>query len=74
MKNVGLLAFLGGAVVGAAVAMLITPKRGDETRQMINDMIHKGIKRCPICGHLGCHCQPKTAEQEKIDSDVQLEK
>jgi gas vesicle protein len=34
-----LLAFLGGAVTGAAVAYLTTPKSGAETRQWISESL-----------------------------------
>lgn len=42
MKN--LLIFLGGAVVGASVAALFTPVRGDELRDKIRRiLIEKGV-------------------------------
>lgn len=40
----GLLIFLGGAVIGAAVTALCTPVRGEELRDMIRrKLIEKGV-------------------------------
>lgn len=40
-----LLAFIGGAAVGAAAGILLAPERGDETRARIAEIIRKrGIK------------------------------
>lgn len=57
MKNYGLslLSFLGGAVVGAAVAMLVTPKSGpamrESIREFVNDELSKMSKKCADAGH-----------------------
>ncbi|HEV3279444.1 MAG TPA: YtxH domain-containing protein [Terriglobia bacterium] len=37
-------AFLVGAVVGAAAALLLAPKSGEETREWISDNARKGYK------------------------------
>lgn len=61
MKHVGLFAFLGGAIAGAAIAMLITPKRGDEVRDMIKEAVHDGMCRCH-------HRGQKSAQESAIES------
>ena len=40
-----LLAFLAGAVTGAAVALLFAPATGDETRQFLSDRAREGRER-----------------------------
>jgi gas vesicle protein len=40
-----LLAFLAGAVAGAAVALLFAPATGDETRQYLSDRAREGRER-----------------------------
>jgi gas vesicle protein len=40
-----LLAFLAGAVTGAAVALLFAPATGDETRQYLSDRAREGRER-----------------------------
>lgn len=46
-----LLAFLGGAVVGGAVAMLLAPRSGPEIRRKIAEMAEQGkgkAERVPV--------------------------
>ena len=40
-----LLAFLAGAVTGAAVALLFAPATGDETRQFLTEKAREGRER-----------------------------
>ena len=46
MKNIGLLyAFLGGAVVGCATALVFAPEKGSDLRARIVAMLNKkGVK------------------------------
>ncbi|MCL1944167.1 MAG: YtxH domain-containing protein [Candidatus Azobacteroides sp.] len=39
-----LLAFLGGAVAGAAIALLYAPEKGTETRKKISDKVKEGAE------------------------------
>lgn len=39
------MAFLGGAAAGAAVAMLTTPKTGQETREQIGSYVRRGKQK-----------------------------
>lgn len=41
----GGLLFLGGAAVGATIALLLTPKTGKETRKHLSDLAKKTKKR-----------------------------
>lgn len=54
-----ILAFLGGAIAGAAVALLMAPKSGEETRRMIKDFARKEFD------DLKCHCHDKAEEVKK---------
>ena len=59
-----LASFLGGALVGAVVAMLVTPKSGPEFREDIRDMAKKGTRKLKNeidkihcdCNGLDCDC------------------
>lgn len=42
MKASGLLAFLAGAAVGATLAILYAPDKGEETRKKIVDKVKEG--------------------------------
>ncbi|WP_418992324.1 YtxH domain-containing protein [Alistipes sp.] len=56
--------FLGGALVGAALAMLFTPKSGPEVREDLRNLADKGTRRLKNeidkihceCDGLDCDC------------------
>ena len=41
----GGLLFLGGAAVGATIALLLAPKTGEETRKQLSDLAEQAKKR-----------------------------
>lgn len=43
MKGSNFLAFLGGAVVGGVVALLLAPQSGKETREQIRDFVDDSV-------------------------------
>ncbi|HOO68593.1 MAG: YtxH domain-containing protein [Bacteroidales bacterium] len=43
MKSSHILALLGGAAIGATLALLFAPAKGTETREKIKDTIDKGV-------------------------------
>lgn len=45
MKQSNVLAFIGGAIAGAAVALLFAPKKGDDLRNDIKDYVEKEIRK-----------------------------
>ena len=56
-----LASFLGGALVGAVVAMLVTPKSGPEFREDIRELANKGTRKLKNeihcdCNGLDCDC------------------
>lgn len=48
-----MLAFLVGAVAGAAVALLFAPASGEETRQLLNEKTREGRERAAEAARQG---------------------
>lgn len=44
MKTSNVLAFLGGAAVGAIITLLTTPKTGSENRKIVADKLKTGAE------------------------------
>ena len=45
MKQSNILAFIGGAIAGAAVALLFAPKKGGDLRNDIKAYVEKEVKK-----------------------------
>lgn len=76
MKNLikGAALFLGGALVGAAAAMLITPKSGEEIRQQIADYAEDAKKRMQdYCEQLKQDLSAVNAEPENAPAEPSAE-
>ena len=54
-----LLSALGGALVGAMVAVLVTPQSGKELRGKIREALDEAAARMhsSCCGEHGCDCE-----------------
>lgn len=67
MKQSSFFAFLGGAVAGAAVALLLAPKSGSETRGMIKEFVDNEMKRCKCTSeHLHEHTEELSTPTPKL--------
>ena len=58
-----LLAFLAGAVTGAAVALLFAPAAGDETRQFLSDKARESRERALTAAREGRDTLKRQREQ-----------
>jgi gas vesicle protein len=48
-----LMAFIMGAITGAAVALLATPTSGSESRQVLNEKVEDGRKKVTVATQQG---------------------
>jgi len=67
MKTDTLFAFIGGALVGAAAALLFAPESGEETRKKIKDSVdneYQALKKKYEEYKSKCSCAEKEAEKE----------
>jgi gas vesicle protein len=66
MKQSGLciVSLLGGALMGAAIAMLVTPKSGRQMREQIRDFIDEELEKIRCKCSDGC-CDTHTSEAIK---------
>lgn len=71
MKNSGLLAFIGGAVAGAAAALLLAPKSGEQTRKEMKDIIdeHISYAKEKCAKFRAMHEQMHTQMQEQLQEN-----
>ena len=65
--------FAAGAAVGAAVAMLLAPRTGEELRGKLHDLAEDNIdklkKACEKAGlEIECKCRPADAAEETTEA------
>lgn len=65
----GLALFVGGAIVGAAAALLLTPKKGEEVRQELADLAAEAKKRA----HQYCEQVKQDLEDANATAEAQAE-
>lgn len=63
------LAFLAGAIAGAAVALLFAPAAGEETRQMLGEKAREGRERAAEAARQGREFLSKQKETVKSALD-----
>jgi gas vesicle protein len=65
-----LLAFLVGAVAGAAVALLYAPASGQETREFLNEKAREGARRASEAARVGRDVIKDVYEQVKAEEQT----
>lgn len=58
-----LLTALGGAVVGAAIAMLVTPQTGKELRGKLRSAVDGAAERMCHRHHCDCGCEGESDDE-----------
>ncbi len=56
MKTSHFLTFVGGAIAGAAIALLFAPAKGEDTRRRVKKFIDAEAEKYCSCGADGCDC------------------
>lgn len=70
----GMALFLGGAIVGAAAALLLAPKSGEELRQDLAGMAEDVKKRTQeYCEQVKQEVEKKVAKVQAAAAEVQKE-
>jgi gas vesicle protein len=67
--SVVFMAFLMGAVTGAAVALLWTPSTGVQNRRLLNEKAREGRERATVAAQRGREFVRKQREQLTADVD-----
>ena len=63
----GLALFIGGAVVGAAAALFLTTKKGEEIRQELSDLASEAKKRAQD------YCEQVKQDLAEVQAEVEAE-
>ena len=54
------LSLIGGAAIGATIALAFAPKTGKEMRGMVRDFLHDEINKWGLGDKVApCHCEEK---------------
>ncbi len=63
MKGSTFFAFMGGMIMGGAIALLMAPQSGDKTRAQLKDMVDDGVESLKKRYN-------KTAEQMRHEAEI----
>ncbi len=55
MKTSNVMAFIGGAIAGAAVALLLAPDKGEVTRRRIKEFVEDEVEKVKKNCKCGCN-------------------
>lgn len=74
MKSSNVWAFLGGAAAGAIIALLTTPRNGEENRKLITDKVKSGTEYTKKeLQNLISRIKEKVQDQELLEEIEDLE-